>query len=324
MNTNYLLLGAVFLAAGAVFCFATAILSKILAPRLTLEARLKAMRLEAGVPGEPEKKPRERRKKENKANAAWFTKLQKFSRRLEDELYDIGIRMTGTRFLILWFCATLGLPMIAILLGLSGLIAVLIACVCAMLPLLYVKMKRSSRRTKLEAQLVDAITILVSGLRAGHSFQSAMNSIVTEMEAPISEEFGRVFREQLHGLDMAASMDRMNERVGSPDLEMLCTAILIQRDIGGNLAEILENISGTIQSRLQLKKDIKTRTASGRLSGYVIGALPILLLVALSLINPDYSSMFFQTQIGHILLIVSGVLEVIGFLVIRKIVNVKY
>jgi tight adherence protein B len=125
-------------------------------------------------------------------------------------------------------------------------------------------------------------------------------------------------------MSLEESMNRMVERTKSDDLNMLCTAILIQRKVGGNLADVLEKISETIQSRLGLKMEIKTRTSSGRLSGYIVGALPFLLLGAMSLINPDYSSIFFERDIGKIMLAVGAVWEIIGFVVIKKIVTIKY
>ena len=172
--------------------------------------------------------------------------------------------------------------------------------------------------------MVEAIAVLGNALKAGHSFQSAMNNIASDMESPISEEFGRVFRETQRGMTMEESMNRMVERIGSEDLDMLCTAIIIQRKVGGNLAEVLEKISETIQSRISLRMEIKTRTASGRLSGYIVGALPFLLLGIMSVLNPDYASSLFETNTGHIMLAVSAVLECIGFVVIKKVVTIKY
>ena len=265
---------------------------------------------------------RKKAKKVNKSTAAAKTKKQ--LEKLESELYDVGIRIPVREFLAVWIAAALGLPLILGLLGVNVLICCAIIFLCAAGPIILLKLRKKKRREELNGQLVEAISVLCNALRAGHSFQQAMSSIAEEMNGPIAEEFGRVFRETQHGMTMQDSMERMIDRVESDDLEMLCTAILIQREIGGNLAEVLENIAGTVQSRLALKAEIKTRTASGRLSGYLVGALPIVLLIAISVINPEYSSTLYTTQLGHILLIVGGVMEVIGFLVIKKIITVKY
>lgn len=265
-----------------------------------------------------------KKQKQRKAKGSAIAKTKKQLERLENELYDVGIRIPVGKFLAVWASAALGIPLLLALLGFSIPICCGLIVLCAIGPIFFLKLRKKKRRTELEGQLVDAISVLCNALRAGHSFQQAMSSISSEMNGPIAEEFGRVFRETQHGMTMQDSMDRMVERIGSDDLEMLCTAILIQRDIGGNLAEVLENIAGTVQSRLSLKAEIKTRTASGRLSGYLVGALPLILLIAISAINPDYSSMLYTTKLGNIMLGVGACLEVIGFLVIKKIVTIKY
>lgn len=267
------------------------------------------------------RKERKHPQRKRKSTAA---RTKKELEKLGNQIYDVGIRMSPQRFLTFWVAAAFGLPLLLSLLGLPVIIAAAAAFAIALGPILLLKLRKNKRRKQLEEQLVEAISVLVNALRAGHSFQQAMNSISHEMNGPIAEEFGRVFLETQHGMTMQDSFDRMVERTGSADLEMLCTAILIQRDVGGNLAEVLENISGTIQNRLKLKAEIKTRTASGRLSGYIVGALPILLLVAMSVVNPDYSSALFTTNAGHVMLGIGAAMEATGFLVIQKVVNIKY
>ena len=143
------------------------------------------------------------------------------------------------------------------------------------------------------------------------------------MEEPISREFMRVYRETQYGMTLEASLNGMVKRTKNPDLELMCSAILIQRQIGGNLAQILQNISDTINQRIQMRGEVKTLTSAGRMSGYIIGALPGVIILILMFINPGYIDMFFSTQSGRIMLIVSVVLEIIGFLFVRKIVNIK-
>ena len=262
-----------------------------------------------------------RRKKKDKTGPA---RTRRQLEQLENQLYDVGIRLPVQQFLMLWLGITLFLPSLLTLLGMNGLICSSAAVLLAVGPVLYMSIRRKKRRKVLEEQLGECIAIICNALRAGHSFQGAMNNISQEMQGPVAEEFGRVFRETQHGMTMEESMGRMTARVGSEDLDILCTAILIQREVGGNLAEVLENIAGTIASRLSLRAEIKTRTASGRMSGYIVGALPLLLLAAMRVMNPDYCSLLFTTQIGRTLLIVGAVMEVIGFVVIRKIVTIKY
>ncbi len=267
------------------------------------------------------KKPRKRVPAQQQSTLA---RTKKTLATLEDQLYDVGVHISVGKFLLLWGAAAYGIPLLAALAGAPLLLSLGLAVFIALAPILYLRQKRSKRRSALEEQLVDAIGVMVNALRAGHSFQTAMNSISEEMTGPVAEEFGRVFRETQHGMTMQESMGRMIDRTGSDDLEMLCTAILIQREVGGNLAEVLENISGTIRARLSLKTEVKTRTASGRLSGYLVGALPVVLLVAISVINPEYSDPLFHTELGRIMLGLGAGMELIGFMVILKIVSVKY
>lgn len=289
--------------------------------RTEIEKRILELKVEKS---DQEKAPRKIRRVRGSKKDGAAARTRKELEKLENQLYDAGLRIPVMQFLGIWAGLALGIPLLLPLLGVNLFIALGLAVAIAIAPILYISMRKKKRRQVLEGQLVEAISVLCNALRAGHSFQSAMNSIANEMTGPVSEEFGRVFLETQHGMTMADSFERLIERTGSDDLEMLCTAILIQRDIGGNLAEVLENISGTVQARLALKAEIKTRTASGRLSGYIIGALPILLLVAMSFINPSYSQLLFQNELGKIMLGIGAFMEIVGFIVINKMVSIKY
>lgn len=264
---------------------------------------------------------RHKGKKERKTRSAALHKLMVT---LENELYDIGVEIQAENFVIIWIFSAIVIPLLILFLDLGMFIAAGTAVFIAMAPIIYIKVHRSQRRKVLESQLIDAITIMCNAMKAGHSFQSAMNSIATEMKGPVADEFGRVFRETLHGMSIEESLKRMVERVGSPELEMLSTAVSIQRETGGNMSEILSNISGTIQSRVIMRKEVKTRTASGRISGYIVGALPIVILIAMYVLNPDYCMPLFTTELGRVMLAAGGVMEITGFIVIQKIITVKY
>lgn len=259
-----------------------------------------------------------------KKEVSVFSKTQKGLQQIEDELYNIGIDMPVQTFITLWIAITIGVPMLLMMARVRTLICLTFAVVSAFGPMLFMNMKKNKRRAILEEQLIDGVLLICNVLRAGHSFQTAMYNISNEMEGPLAEEFGRVYRETQRGVAFEVSMNAMAERIGSEDLDMLCQTILIQRRVGGNLAEVLEKISETIQSRLELKEEIKSLTSSGKMSGYIIGGLPIILIVLISFVNPTYTNVLFATDIGNIMLVVSAVLEIIGFVVINKIVDIKY
>ena len=248
------------------------------------------------------------------------------ARRLDqiaEELYVAGVALRADEFVMIWILTGAVIPAIALFLGVATTVCIALVLVGVAAPISWVILKRNKRLALLGKQLSDALGILCSALRVGQSVQTAMKNVAEEMEEPISREFMRVYRETQYGMTLEASLGGMVKRTKNPDLELMCSAILIQRQIGGNLAQILQNISDTINQRIQMRGEVKTLTSAGRLSGYIIGALPLLIILILMFINPSYIDMFFTTQSGRIMLIISAVLEVIGFLFVRKIVNIK-
>lgn len=303
-----------------IFCLLSALSSLTHRKAESIHKRISEINAEQSAETLPKKEKRIRMKKRSSALAKTKKQLEK----LENELYDSGVHIPVETFLFIWLALTIFIPILFSVLGLDTILVIVIAGICAGAPIFLLKNRKKTRCKQLDDQLVDAISILINAIRAGHSFQSAMQHISKEMTGVVSEEFGRVFRETQHGMTLDESMKRMVERTGSEDLDILCTAVLIQREVGGNLAEVLENISGTIQARLALKAEIKTRTASGRLSAYLIGGLPLILLLAISVINPGYADKLFHTSTGNVMLIVGAVMEVIGFIVIMKMTDIKY
>jgi tight adherence protein B len=174
---------------------------------------------------------------------------------------------------------------------------------------------------KFEEGLPEALELIVSALRVGHSLNSALGLVTRECPDPIGPEFKVTFDEQNYGLELKTALDNMTSRVASQDLKIVVTAILIQKESGGNLAEVLENTSNVIRERFRLKRQILTHTAQGRLTGIVLTCLPIALGCALYFVNPKMMSILWHKQVGIYLLYAAGIMIVIGGLVIRKIVN---
>ena len=247
-------------------------------------------------------------------------------RRLEqiaDELYVAGVALRPEEFISIWVFTGGIIPAIALFLGAPTSICIGLVVIGAAAPISWVTLKRNKRLSLFGTQLSDALTIICNALRVGQSFQAAMKNVADEMEEPISREFMRVYRETQYGMPLETSLERLIARTKNSDLELVCSAVVIQKQIGGNLAVILENISETINQRIQLRGEVKTLTAAGRMSGYIVGALPIFIILLLMFINPDYIDIFFTTESGRTMLIICVVMEIIGFSIVQKIVNIK-
>ena len=203
------------------------------------------------------------------------------------------------------------------------LIGVGVGAATGLLPLAFVWFKRVQRFGKFEQQLPEALDLICSGLRAGHSLSSALGLVTRECQDPLAGEFRLAFDEQNFGLDMRTALDNLVKRVPLQDLKMAITAIIIQRESGGNLAEVLEKTAHMVRERFRLKKQVKVHTAQGRLTGLVLTILPIVLGFGLWIINPENESMLWRREIGIKLLIGAGVSLVIGSAIIQKIVRLK-
>src|SRR5690606_30033782 len=172
-----------------------------------------------------------------------------------------------------------------------------------------------------EAQLVELLQMLASGLRAGFGLLQALEASADQLPAPISVEIRRTLRDTAMGASVEQALSSLNERVGSSDFDIVITAILIQRSVGGNLAEILDNVAHTMRERERIRGEIRTLTSQQRMTGFVIGGIPIGLLIIFSMISPEFTSLLFTDPLGRMMLMAAAVSEVIGFAVIQKIVN---
>ena len=190
-------------------------------------------------------------------------------------------------------------------------------------PRFYVGLVRKRRLKAFNNQLADTINLMVNGIRAGYSILQAMEAVSREMGPPVAIEFERVVQEVQLGLTMEHALSNMLRRVPSDDLDMMITAINVQREVGGNLAEVLDSISHTIRERIRIKGDIQALTAYGRGAGNLLSAVPVILSVIIYLVNPDFISLLFTHPCGWIMLGVAGVGIVAGYLIIRKIVDIE-
>ena len=202
-------------------------------------------------------------------------------------------------------------------------IAAVLACVvCFFAPRWYIAFLRGRRLRAFNDQLSDTINLMVNSLHAGYSVMQAMDAVAQEMGTPISTEFGRVGQEVQLGLTLERSLSNMLRRVPSDDLDMMITAINVQREVGGNLAEVLDSISYTIRERVRIKDEIRALTAQSRISGYMVAMVPIVLSVVIYLIQPEFMSLLFTHRCGWIMVGVAVLGIVAGFVVIGKIVSI--
>jgi tight adherence protein B len=225
-------------------------------------------------------------------------------------------------FLLVSLGLSLALGLATLVMSRIWPVALVAAIVGALLPYMRMSMMRRRRSRAFEAGLPEAIDLLGRAIRAGHPLSSGLKMVAEETREPIAGEFRRTFEEQRFGLPFEDAMMAMADRVTLLDVRILVTAILIQREVGGNLAEVLDNLATVIRARFNIRRQLRTYTAQGRMSGYVLAVLPIAVGTIIYLLNPGYMNVLFSTSIGTFLLVVASVMQIIGFLWIRKIVNI--
>ena len=216
-----------------------------------------------------------------------------------------------------------GLGVLALLVTGSVPVGLVAAVVGAVLPNLYVRYRRTKRLNAFEEMLPDAIDLVGRALRAGHPLSAGFKMAADDGPDPVACEFRRVFEEQRFGLPLQDSLLGMADRVNLVDVRILVTAILIQREVGGNLAEILDNLAAVVRARFTIRRQIRVYTAQGRMTGYLLSALPIILFLLLYTINREYMSILFTDPVGKILVEVALSMQFIGFLWIRKIIKIE-
>lgn len=249
--------------------------------------------------------------------------MKKRMKNTQEELIKAGLLLRAEELLGIQVLSSLSITLLiysstrtmatAIILGLLGWI----------LPNFLVKLRKQQRYKLFNDQLGDAITLISNSLKAGYSFQQAIDSVATEMPPPISDEFKKLLKELRLGAETEKALNNILKRVESDDFELLITAVIIQREIGSNLSEILDNISNTIRERIKLKGEINTLTAQGKISGLIVSLLPIVLGVILYIINPEYIMTLFKSETGIMIVGASVISQLMGILFIKKIIKIE-
>lgn len=256
-------------------------------------------------------------------SAIKFSLFNRLARVVDKNLTGADIPLKSEEYIILTAGVSLLAGLLAALIFMDIYHGILFGLSAVLFSILWVKNAKTRRLAKFNAQIGDALVIISNSLRSGFSFLQAMDMVRKELPNPIAREFGRTFQEMNLGTQTEDALENLNARVGSEDLELIITAVMIQRQVGGNLAEILDNIANTIRERIRIKGEIKTLTAQGKVSGIVIGVLPLVLAGVLSVMSPDYLRPLITTPMGMGMLAAALALELLGILLIRKIININ-
>ncbi len=219
--------------------------------------------------------------------------------------------------------AAVGLGLVAMGFTRGAIMPVLAAAAGAYLPIAVLKVKATRRMAAFEEHFPESIDLLARAARAGHSLAAGLEVVSQEAEEPVSSEFRQVYEEQRFGLPMKDALLGLGDRVDLVDVRIFVTAVLIQRESGGNLAENLDGLSRVIRERFKFKRDVKTKTAHGRMTGLVVAGAPFVAGIGMYAMNPDYMEPLLVEPLGQMMLLVGGVMMVTGFLVIRRIVDIK-
>jgi tight adherence protein B len=193
----------------------------------------------------------------------------------------------------------------------------------ASLPVLWLLQRRSSRMKAFEEQFPDALDLISRSLRAGHAFQAAIGMAADELTAPAAPEFKKVFDQQNFGLPLRDALNALAERMPLLDVKFFVTAVAIQRDTGGNLAEILDNLAHVVRERFKIQRQVRVHTAHGRITGLVLLALPAFLAVALSILNREHMRPLFEEPMGRTMILATIIMQLIGFVWIRKVIKIE-
>jgi tight adherence protein B len=243
--------------------------------------------------------------------------------RLADTVTQADLPLTASEYVLILICAAvLGFLIGTFVLG-DLIFGIVLAVVGFVVPGIYVRGRRSKRQRQITEQLPDILTLMVGALRSGYGLAQAIELLVEQLPPPASVEFERVQRATGFGLSIQQALTDMANRVGTDDISLVVTAINVQSETGGNLATTLDTIGVTIRDRLKLKRDIRVMTSQQRFTGYVLAFLPAALAVIIYVLNPDYMSQLFEPGLVRILPITAVVLQIIGFFVMKKIVDIE-
>ena len=243
--------------------------------------------------------------------------------RLAALIEQSGVKTTPASVAVLTLLSGTGLGLIASLVVRVPMVTWAIVFIGMTFPTLYLMQRRSARRRRFEEQFPEALDLLSRALRAGHAFQSALGMVGDEMPDPVGPEFKKTFEQQNFGLPLTDALNELAARTQLLDVRFFVTAVTIQRETGGNLSEVLDNLAEVVRERFKLLRQVRVHTAHGRFTGYVLLALPAALGVALMFISPDHMNTLFQHPLGRTMLVGAGVMQTVGYFWIRQVIRIE-
>jgi tight adherence protein B len=237
-------------------------------------------------------------------------------------LEQAGLKMRAGNVLLLCLLSGAGLGLLVVLFSGFPQFVWLGVIFGAILPYSYANYRRSKRFQKFEEIFPEAVDTLARAVRAGHAFTTALELIANEISDPVASEFRKLFEEQKFGLPVRDALLNLTERVPLVDVKFFVTAVMLQRETGGNLAEILDNLSYVIRERFKIMRQVRVHTAQGRLTMMLLMGLPPIIIVTMQIMNPSFIRPLFDDPIGHALLVVGMTLQTVGYFVIRRIIQI--
>jgi tight adherence protein B len=277
----------------------------------------------------PEREPNEELallRDEQLSNIPAFDLLLRRSARvsaIQDALLQSGMKLRAGNFLVLCGLCGIAAGVVSMLWARNPAIAWAAIVIGAFIPYAFVSYRRQKRFEKIEELFPEAIDTLARAVRAGHAFTTALEMISNEISEPLATEFRKLFEEQKFGMPVRDALMNLTERVPLVDIKFFVTAVMLQRETGGNLAEILDNLSYVIRERFKIQRQVRVHTAQGRLTMVLLMAMPPVVVLVLELFSPEFVHPLFYDPIGHFLVVTAVALQTIGYFVIRKIIRIQ-
>jgi tight adherence protein B len=246
-----------------------------------------------------------------------------FLRGFEGRIDRSGLTISLQAFFLITLGLGIGGFALCFLLTRSLILSPVVAAALFVAPFVFMEFKKKQRENRFTEMFPDALTMISRSLRSGHSFTSSIQLVGQEVGEPVGSLFKTAYDQQMLGLRIIDTLNNLNNRIESLDLRFFTTAVAINSDVGGNFAEILDKLADTIRERIKIKRQLRVHTAQARMSGYILAVLPIVMFFVMNFMIPGYQKVLLESDRGLKLLIAAAIMQIIGFFVIRKIINIR-